>query len=602
MLSLRNVLTLLALAVIAVGGLFLHRFDALIAFAMDGLRHNPLPAFVVRVIDEQGHPVPAFEMKLGPSGHPEGNWVVGASGQIQWPGYLTPEDGAIEAVVRADGFASTLSHFAGADRKKLLAGNAIITMHKGEKVELQFRLPQGLDWPAKLTPEVYFADQQSGVRIMWQPANRRNMKKGPSALDFNFLNAKRTDAGGFALQLAAGGEAFYVGVHSPGFLQFFERGPFTLADASNGVVLVDVPKPAVLEVNFEPGSETAGLPFDLTTLLVLQKDAYASSYEEVMSRQGDTRRQTLRLADLAPAEYQVDLVGLRKRDQQEMSRVKSHPYRYFESRNVVLRAGETRHVDFRYKSLDANAFRGDRTAKIRIVNADGSPAAARRVTVSYRSGGHGYQEVFSGNVSQSGEVQIQGITDRKPEDDAFGPYKVEVDGSQVGHFSFTKSTLIEAFGFRLPPQVGDVAPDIDLVSVSTGLRTRLRDFRGKVVCLELWSTHCGPCQPAMAKLNQLAAKKRDAWRGRVVIVPLSIDERPADVAQRVKQRQWDQLDHYWSGAEGSKGWNAPVMREFVVEGVPILLILNRNGRIAWRGHPADPSLDLAGRIEKLDRQ
>jgi thiol-disulfide isomerase/thioredoxin len=468
---------------------------------------------------------------------------------------------------------------------------------------LRFRLPDSLDWPAKLTPEVYFADHQRAVRIMWQPQNRRIYKdlKGHSLLDFNFLNAKEGDAGGFALQLAREGEPFYVAIYCPGFLQFFERGPFTLADATDGVLEIDVPKPAILEVDFDPGSNTAdSLPFEIVILRVLQKNPYQNSYVEVMSEQGDTRRQSLRLADLAPASYKVDLWAGRKPDKQEVSPAKGRPDRYFDSKNVVLRAGETKHVDFQYKPLDANAFRGDRTAKIRIVNPDGSPAVARKVTVSYRDDGHGYQEVFSGKASKSGEIEIQGITNRKPKDGLFGAYRIDVDGHQIGYFSFTKSTSSEAFAFQLPPQVGDIASDIDLVNVLTGVRTKLSDLRGKVVCLELWATWCGPCQPAMEKLNLLAAEKQGAWRGRVAIVPLSIDERPEDVARHVKQRAWDQLDHYWSGAEGSKGWNAPAIHTFGLEGVPHLLIVNRDGRIVWRGHPADPS--HTARIEELIKQ
>src|SRR6266851_3108189 len=124
-------------------------------------------------------------------------------GQIIISGILIPRGEGeaiakvIDAVVRAEGFASTLVHFAGSEREKLLAGNATITMRRGEKVELRFRLPEGLDWPAKLTPEVYFADHQGPVRIMWQPENRRIYKglKFDSIFDFNFLNAKEGDAG-----------------------------------------------------------------------------------------------------------------------------------------------------------------------------------------------------------------------------------------------------------------------------------------------------------------------------------------------------------------------------------------------------------------------
>jgi thiol-disulfide isomerase/thioredoxin len=612
-LSLRNVLVLVALGVVVVGGFYLQqsgRLDALIAFAMKGPQQPPRelpPYFIVRVIDEQSQPVPVFEMRLGRSDMVGGAWTTSGGGQINIPGSsLGPErdaiSNAIDVVVRADGFASTFAHFAGSEREKLLAGNATITMCRGEKVELRFRLPEGLDWPAKLMPEIYFAEHQGPVRTMWQPQNRRIYKdlKGHSLLDFNFLNAKEGDAGRFALQLAQGGEPFYVAIHSPGFLQFFERGPVTLADTTDGVLEIDIPKPAVLDVSFDSGNDTVGgMPFEGVSLRVLQKNPYRNSYVEVMSQDGNTRRQELRLGDLAPADYRVEVRARIKPDMRDMLPAKGHPGIYLDFKEVVLGAGETRRVDFHYKPFDAHAFRGDHSAKIRIVNPDGSPAAGRKVTVFYCHEGYGDLEVFSGKTPKSGEIEIQGLTDRKLENVALGAYRIDVDGHQLRYFSFTKGTSSETFAFQLPGQVGDVAPDIDLVNVSTGVRTRLRDLRGKVVCLELWETGCGPCQPAMAKLNQLAAEKRDAWRGRVAIVPLSIDEQLEDVARHVKQRAWDQLDHYWSGAEGSKGWNAPVIHAFGLEGVPHLLIINRDGRIVWRGHPADPSQDLAARIEEL---
>ena len=104
----------------------------------------------------------------------------------------------------------------------------------------------------------------------------------------------------------------------------------------------------------------------------------------------------------------------------------------------------------------------------------------------------------------------------------------------------------------------------------------------------------------MRNLNQLAVEKRDAWRGNVAIVPLSIDQRPKDVARHVKQRGWDRIEQYWNGAEGSTGFDAPVMRAFVAAGVPELVIINRAGRIVWRGHPDDMSdrKDVATRIEE----
>ena len=211
----RIVLALVALGVV-VGALYLShsgRLDVLITLAMEGpqqlLQPNRQPDFVVRVIDEQGQPVPAFQARLGRSDRVGCDWTPGFDGHVLIPGFMIDGE-ATDAVVRADGFASTYAHVAGSEREELLAGNGTITMRRGEKVELRFRLPQGLDWPAKLTPEVYFAGYQRAVRIIWQPENRRiyGQLKGHSMLDSNYLNAKGGDAGRVALRLARGGEPF----------------------------------------------------------------------------------------------------------------------------------------------------------------------------------------------------------------------------------------------------------------------------------------------------------------------------------------------------------------------------------------------------------
>ena len=201
---------------------------------------------------------------------------------------------------------------------------------------------------------------------------------------------------------------------------------------------------------------------------MLQKNPSQKSYVQVMSQDGDARRQQLRLGDLPPAEYRVQLHARIKPDRRDRLPAKGHPGVYSDFKELVLEAGETRHVDFHYKPFDANAFRGDHSTKIDIVNLDGTPAAGRKVTVFYCQSGYGGQEVFSGKPPKSGQIEIQGITDRKRENTVLGAYRVDVDGHPLGYFSFTKGTSCETFAFQLPAQLGEVAPDIDLVKVSTG--------------------------------------------------------------------------------------------------------------------------------------
>jgi thiol-disulfide isomerase/thioredoxin len=247
--------------------------------------------------------------------------------------------------------------------------------------------------------------------------------------------------------------------------------------------------------------------------------------------------------------------------------------------------------------FDPNAFRGKRTAVVRILTANGTPAKGRQVEVGYYDGHYGSLVVFSGLVPSSGEITLKGVTDRV----TFAPdrsYSVTVDNKPLGHFGFTKGPT-EVFEFRLTPQAGDMAPDVELHKLATGKVTRLSELRGKIVCLEFWATWCGPCQPAMAKLSKLSQEQAAAWKDRVVLLPVSIDANRERVTSHVTQRGWERLEHHWAGAETKRDWDTPAARAFVVSGVPEAILIGRDGRILWRGHPADNSVgqDLRSRIE-----
>jgi len=220
--------------------------------------------------------------------------------------------------------------------------------------------------------------------------------------------------------------------------------------------------------------------------------------------------------------------------------------------------------------------------------------------VEYQGGHYGRQIVFKGRVPQSGEVILKELTDRVA---SFCPnriaYAVSIGGESVGHFGFTKDAPTQEFEFHLAPRIGDPAPDVVLQNVSTSKSIKLSSLRGKIVCLEFWATWCGPCQPAMAKLNELSAERSSTWKDRVVLVPVSIDTTVDRVQQHVARRGWNHLDHFWTGDKSNVGWDAPASRDFGVFGVPQAILIGVDGRILWRGHPLEKSggEDLRSRIE-----
>jgi RNA polymerase sigma factor (sigma-70 family) len=554
----------------------------------------------IRVVDGTGKPVPTLQAMVYTTNTVGGSeWKVGGSGIADLGGpYLFRDDGVSGVVVRADGFASSFARLEGDNHNKLQRGEISITMQRGQKVELRFRLPDGLTWPQGVLPEAYFKDLENDVRIMRQPSNRRpGMRQN---LDFNMLNVREIGVGRFEFHLAQDTPPFHLAIHTPGFLQYFEAGPFTLADAKQGVLKIDVPRPARLDIQFSPESDNAdAIPFKGATFQVMRQ-IQGDSYLQVATEVVPSVKHQLKLTDLSPGTYLVSVHTQPKPETKPHKGTEINPGSYFDRKELVLQAGKSERVDFRYTPFDPNAFRGQRTAVLRIRLPDGTPAVNRELRVEYQGGHYGRQLVFAGRIPESGEVALKDLTERVS---SFCPnrlaYAVTVDGKSVGSFGFTNDGSTQDFEFHLAPRAGDPAPDVVLQNVATGKSIELRSLQGKIVCLEFWATWCGPCQPAMAKLNELSAERSSTWRDRVVLVPVSIDDTVDRVQRHVSRRGWNRLDHFWTGDKSQVGWDSPAARAFGVFGVPETILIGADGRILWRGHPQQKfsGQDLKTRIE-----
>ena len=452
-----------------------------------------------------------------------------------------------------------------------------------------------MTWPKGTLPEVYFDDLQERVRSMRQPGNRR----GNVISDFNMLNLSEVDAGRFEFQLAEDTPRFHVAVHAPGFLQYFETGPFTFADVKNGNLEIDVPRPATLDVSFEPGDHQEADSLFKSASLDVNWQLQGNSYLNVASAVSPSLAPRLKLTDLAPGRYFVSVRTQPRDDSKPLPGTEINVGTYYDQTMLTLKDGQSERIDFRSTPFDPNAFRGTRTAVVRIRAPDGKPAKDRNVSVTYFDGHYGSQVVFSGTVPESGDIVLTGITDAKLPSYPFSPYRVSVDDKPLGSFGFTNETTTEQFEFFLVPGTGDLSPDVKLTSLTTGKELPLSSYRGKVLFLEFWATWCGPCQQPMSMLNALGDEQRSAWKDRVAVVPISIDSEKARVQSHVRQREWTGLEHFWSGGSKGSDFEGPAARAFVVQGVPEAVLIDRAGRILWRGHPLDQTdgKDLKSRIE-----
>ncbi|MGH7131559.1 MAG: TlpA family protein disulfide reductase [Phycisphaerales bacterium] len=240
--------------------------------------------------------------------------------------------------------------------------------------------------------------------------------------------------------------------------------------------------------------------------------------------------------------------------------------------------------------------RGDRSVELTLTRSDGSPAINTAFTVEINDStkGKGWTPFSTGRTDASARADIESLTG--------GPdaehYRVMVSSAAVPAVSIylAEGPQKRAMSGRIPPLVGDAAPDLQFIDIATNKPVRLSDYRGRVVYIDFWATWCVPCQEPMRHNNEIARKNADPWKGRAVILGISTDTDATKVRKHVADRGWADMPQLWvPGPEGKPGTGAGEAFGFV--GIPSGFLLDRRGIIRWRGHPA--GIDAAVEIEKL---
>ncbi len=109
----------------------------------------------------------------------------------------------------------------------------------------------------------------------------------------------------------------------------------------------------------------------------------------------------------------------------------------------------------------------------------------------------------------------------------------------------------------------------------------------KVYLIEFWATWCPPCKVSIPHLTEIQKKYKD--KGLTVIGVSTPGGYPEETIEKVKSfvgEMGEKMDY--TVAFDTQGFvRQNYMTAFGAQGIPHAFIIDRNGKIAWQGHPAE---------------
>jgi thiol-disulfide isomerase/thioredoxin len=135
-------------------------------------------------------------------------------------------------------------------------------------------------------------------------------------------------------------------------------------------------------------------------------------------------------------------------------------------------------------------------------------------------------------------------------------------------------------------KIGDPAPKLAVKSFVKGEPVKGFD-PGKNYVVEFWATWCGPCKATIPHLTELQKKYPD-----VTFIGVSVFEQDQDAVEPFVKEMGEKmayrvaLDAVPEGKERGEGAMAVSwMKAAEQAGIPTAFVVNKEGQIAWIGHP-----------------
>ena len=134
-------------------------------------------------------------------------------------------------------------------------------------------------------------------------------------------------------------------------------------------------------------------------------------------------------------------------------------------------------------------------------------------------------------------------------------------------------------------KIGDSAPKLQVGNWVQGQPVKELE-PGTTYIVEFWATWCGPCRASIPHLNELYGKVKDKG---VVVIGQDVWENDESLVAPFVKQMGDKmtyrvaLDDKKSQPKGAMALNW--MKAAGRNGIPSAFVVNKQGKIAWIGHP-----------------
>lgn len=134
-------------------------------------------------------------------------------------------------------------------------------------------------------------------------------------------------------------------------------------------------------------------------------------------------------------------------------------------------------------------------------------------------------------------------------------------------------------------KIGDSAPKLEIASWVKGQPIDLAEGKGeKAYLVEFWATWCPECEKAIPNLSEIQKEYGDSG---LSVVSVSIEEKKV-VEDFVKSKGG--AISYTVAVDNDQHSAMAYMAKFGLDGIPASFLVDKQGKIAWVGHPADKEL------------